>query len=88
MYSIRSGSSFVGEFFNQRPNSMYWYEPLWPWRPCTETSNDTLNKDGPTWWNKLSRMKAVEAYFSCELGGLQQMYAEGFAYSGAADSEG
>lgn len=35
----RSGSSFVGEIFNQNPGVGYFYEPLYPFGQCSRQVN-------------------------------------------------
>ncbi|XP_019645302.1 PREDICTED: carbohydrate sulfotransferase 1-like [Branchiostoma belcheri] len=58
---MRSGSSFVGEIFNQHPGSFYLFEPLWA---VQYYDNGTHNV--PEW-----QFKLLQAVANCEFAGLE-----------------
>ena len=76
----RSGSSFLGEIFNQRRNVTYFYEPLYPFRKsnCNPTTNE-LKKDS---------VNATEIIARCEFEKLHQLYQKAFDKTGQADNAG
>ncbi|XP_078657310.1 carbohydrate sulfotransferase 3-like [Branchiostoma floridae x Branchiostoma belcheri] len=60
---MRSGSSFVGEIFNQHPESFYLFEPLWA---AQFYDNGTHNV--PKWYLKL-----LEGVADCQFEGLEDI---------------
>ncbi|XP_035699661.1 carbohydrate sulfotransferase 3-like [Branchiostoma floridae] len=58
---MRSGSSFVGEIFNQHPGSFYLFEPLWA---AQYYDNGTYNV--PEW-----QLKLLQGIASCEFDSLE-----------------
>jgi len=73
---MRSGSSVLGEIFNQRSDVTYFYEPLFPFdeRPC-----DSLLKD---------RVEVLRQISSCQFGDLRNMYKKAFNVSKRRDTAG
>jgi len=61
----RSGSTFLGEMFNQNPNVFYLFEPLFPYtRSC-----DVLHT---------RRLDALSQIAECNFANLKDLYAEAF----------
>lgn len=40
--NYRSGSTFLGQLFNQHPNAFYTFEPLYPWTDCSSQIDERL----------------------------------------------
>lgn len=70
---MRSGSSVIGELFNQKHGVPYFYEPVYPFgeTPCKSQ-----------WQN---RTQVVESIAHCRLENLKSLYAEGFNRSQRPD---
>jgi len=76
----RSGSSILGELFNQRTNVSYLYEPLYPFREknCVELPKSL----------KESSVEALNAMTKCNFTKLQQLYKKAFHFTKQADNAG
>ena len=77
----RSGSSFLGQIFNQHPDVFYHFEPLYPfWNKCGSSEKklfkkekinvleDVLKCDMPNWRHLFSKMPArplIETELMC-----------------------
>lgn len=57
----RSGSSFMGEYFNRNPEAFYLYEPLFPFTPRC----DFLNEE---------RIRALENMLQCNFSQVREVY--------------
>ena len=75
----RSGSSILGELFNQRVNVSYFYEPLYPFRKkdCFQTPVSL----------KESSVAALKSMIKCDFTKLSQLYEEAYQFTKQPDNE-
>uniref|UniRef100_H2ZM12 Sulfotransferase n=1 Tax=Ciona savignyi TaxID=51511 RepID=H2ZM12_CIOSA len=70
--SKRSGSSFLGEMFNQNPNAFYLFEPLFPFtRTCTVLRSE--------------RVDALRQFTQCKFDNITQVYENAFKVTNYTD---
>lgn len=73
----RSGSSILGQLFNQRVNVSYFYEPLYPFREKDFFQTPVSLKE--------SSVAALNAMIKCDFSKLPQLYKEAHRFTKQPD---